>query len=422
LVASLIVNLGMAVLTRQHETTQSLDDDEKGYWEIATDFHGSGLAAVPARRTPPFPVLVAGLRWLVGSDYFHVQLALSALLAVGPVLVFWLVLRRFGNVGTAKLASVGFLLWPAFVRYNASLYSDSIGLLVFLCYLLAFPLPAMPGAVDRRRWLQFGVAGALLSCAVQMKPLYLIYLPFALALTLWGEISLRRRSIAALCLVAGCLAAAAPWSAYLSVREGRFIPVSANDGETLAGGLNPALLTMDKKSVFVTSNGRSTWVGPGKWLPMEDTGYLSPEELKLPYVTTSALLTERARAWILSHPLQTAYLSARKLLYMWGLYPFWNGAAQSFFGNFPLLVLISAAIVTLWMARRAWQELALFWSLPLFVSAVSLISWGSWRFRMAGDLGLIVLAALLPALWAERRRRAGGDSPREVISGATVPA
>jgi hypothetical protein len=74
------------------------------------------------------------------------------------------------------------------------------------------------------------------------------------------------------------------------------------------------------------------------------------------------------------------------------------------------------------MARRAWQELALFWSLPLFVSAVSLISWGSWRFRMAGDLGLIVLAALLPALWAERRRRAGGDSPREVISGATVPA
>jgi hypothetical protein len=424
LVASLVVNIGTAALTRQHETTQSLDSDEREYWAIATDFQNSGFDAVPARRTPPFPMLVAGLRSLVGNDYFHVQLALSTLVAVSPILVFLLVRRRFGNLPAAKLASVGFLLWPAFVRYNASLYSDSIGMLVFLCYLLAFPLPAAPGAAEWRRWLQFGIAGAVLSFAVQMKPLYLVYVPFALALTVWGETSLRRRSVAALCLVVGCVAAAAPWSAYLSAREGRFIPVSANDGETLAGGLNPALLSMDKKdTVFVTAGGRITWVGPGKWLPIEDTGYLSPAELKLPYVAKSALLNQRAHAWIISHPLQTAYLCARKLLYMWGLYPFWNGAAQSLLGNFPLLVLMSTGLVALWMGRQALPELALFWSLPLFVSLVSVISWGSWRFRMPGDLGLIVLTALLPALWANRRRlNRAGDSSEGVITAATVPA
>ena len=39
---------------------------------------------------------------------------------------------------------------------------------------------------------------------------------------------------------------------------------------------------------------------------------------------------------------------------------------------------------------------SIFWSLPLFVSLVAFISWGSWRFRQPADLGLIVLAASLP--------------------------
>jgi hypothetical protein len=192
---------------------------------------------------------------------------------------------------------------------------------------------------------------------------------------------------------------ALPWATYISVRESRLIPVSANDGETLAGGLNPALLSMDKNSVFVTHDGRTTWQGPGKWLPMERTGYLSAQELQLPYAKRRTLLIERTDAWIKSHPAATAYLTARKLSYMWGIYPFWNGAAQSFLGNFPLLLLTCTAFLSLWINRQALAELALFWTLPLFSSAVCLVSWGSWRFRMPADVGLIVLSAILAANW-----------------------
>jgi 4-amino-4-deoxy-L-arabinose transferase-like glycosyltransferase len=402
LIASLIIHIGAVLLTRQHETIGTLDGDEREYWSIATDFQKYGLSGVTARRTPPFPMLIAALRWMVGDDYLRVQLVLSTLVAVSPLLVFWLVRRRVGNEMVAKLASVGVLLWPAFVRYDATLYCDSIGLLAFLCFLVALPLSNASQSTNGRRWLQFCIAGGLLSLCIQTKPLYLIYVPFALLLVFFSERVLKWRVVATACLALGCLIVSLPWSAYLSAREGSFIAVSANGGETLAGGLNPTLITMEKNTVYVTEDGRTAWFGPGKWLLKEQTGYLSSEELNLPYVQTGALLNERTHAWILSHPSETAYLTVRKLLYMWGIYPFWNGMTQSLLGNIPLILLLCAASVSLWLNRRSLRDLAIFWTLPLFVSAVAVVSWGSWRFRMPADVGLIILAAMLPAIWSRQ--------------------
>jgi 4-amino-4-deoxy-L-arabinose transferase-like glycosyltransferase len=398
-IASLVVNIAAAFALRSHTTVATVDADESEYWNIASQLHALGLSGIPARRTLPFPLLLATLRSIVGDNYFYVQLLVSALLALSPVLIYWLVRRQIGSEKAAMLASIVFLLWPPFVRYGASIYSDSIALLLFLVYLLALPLPGTTEQPALRRWLQWGLAGGLLGLCLQMKPLYLLYTPIAFLLATWSETSFRRGLAAAVVLTAGCIVVVAPWSAYLSAREGHFILVSANDGETLAGGLNPTLMKMDHSDVFVTAGGRSTWVGPGKWVSMDQTGYLSPQELELPYAQASALLSVRARAWMKSNPGAVAYLSARKLLYMWGIYPFWNGASQSLLGNIPLLLLTAIASVSLWINRRAWRRLALFWTLPLFSSLVCLISWGSWRFRIPADAGLIILAATLWVTW-----------------------
>lgn len=72
----------------------------------------------------------------------------------------------------------------------------------------------------------------------------------------------------------------------------------------------------------------------------------------------------------------------------------WNELSQSVLGNFPLLVLVAAAVAL----RRHWfkaRALALVWTLPIFSTAVALTSWGSWRFRMPADIGIIVLSASL---------------------------
>jgi 4-amino-4-deoxy-L-arabinose transferase-like glycosyltransferase len=403
--AALAVNLVAVFLVRGHGTVSTLDNDEQEYWTLAGNLLSGGIDTLPARRTLPFPLILAALRSFVGDDYLRVQVALTVVLSFAPLLVYWLVREHLRDERVASLAATGFLLWPPFVRYGATIYSDSIALLGLLGFLIAFQLAATrqePAGASWARWL---LAGGLLALCVQMKPLYILYTPIAFLLALASAQTVNLRARAATLLTAGCLVVLLPWSTYLSLREGHFVLVSANDGETLAGGLNPEVLRLD--GFYRTPENRVTWVGPGKWVGPEGTGYLNRDELDLPYTQARALLAERSLSWIESHPREVAYITARKLLYMWGIYPFWNGVAQSLFGNFLLLPLMAAAGVALWRSRRTPLRLAMFWSLPIFCSLVACVSWGSWRFRMPGDLGLIVLAATL-ALHAQKGAFANG--------------
>ena len=112
--------------------------------------------------------------------------------------------------------------------------------------------------------------------------------------------------------------------------------LSSNGGETLAGGFNPVLLRMgrEKSKEFVTPGGRVSWVGPGKWLPPADTGLSEMlQEQSQPYTWQGNILLKRAYSWIFHHPGDASYLALRKLTYMWGIYPFWNGMSQPAMGN-----------------------------------------------------------------------------------------
>ena len=170
------------------------------------------------KRTPPFPIVVAILRCTFGNNYLTVQVVLSILLGLSAVLVFCVVQRQLKAELAAKIACIGFLLWPLFVRYNVTLYADLMALLIFLVYLLAFPLPSISDETDRWRWAQFCIAGALLSACMQMKPLYLIYVPFAVALAASRESVFKRRLCAVGFLIVGCLIEARP-GRYTSLRE-----------------------------------------------------------------------------------------------------------------------------------------------------------------------------------------------------------
>jgi Dolichyl-phosphate-mannose-protein mannosyltransferase len=398
LLGALVVNVSIAVLTRRHVVPNLLDADEREYWDLAVQLlqHG-GLSAIPARRTLPFPLLLSTLQMLFNGDYFRVQIALSVLLAATPLLIFQVVSKHLGDRRIGVISALLAMCWPLFVRYGATIYSDSFALLLFLMFLWALPHRIVhPSGNKWRRKSQWFVSGVLLSLVIQLKPMYLLYVPFAILLCVLHENTGGRRLGASVLLVLGCGLTLLPWAAYISSREGHTIVVSANGGETLAGGLNPRLLQLRDDTNLTTAEGRVTSVGPGKWLAPDDTGFLTTQELQLPYSEMSRRLSLRARAWILSHPADVLYISARKLLYMWGIYPFWSGAFQTTFGNIPILLLVAAAALGLWQNRRSSVDLAMFWTLPVFVSCVALVSWGSWRFRMPGDFGSIVLASTIP--------------------------
>ncbi len=421
--AAVAVNVAVVLLTRRHATPGLIDEDEKEYWGLATSVLSGRFDDILMRRTLPFPLLLAGLRWALGGAYLPVQLAVSVLLALTPPLAYAFARRQLGSERGARLAAAGVLLWPLFPRYGATLYSDSIGLLAFLAFLVAFPVRGASAAPVRARWQRWIWAGVLLGFCVHVKPLYLLYTPFAFLFALVDSgPGVRVRVRAAALLTAGCLLVVLPWSAFLSARQHRLLLISGNDGETLAGGLNPGLFALEGSGEYVSPEGRRVWVGPGKWVAPPQTGYLSEQELALPHAEKGELLSRRATAWIRSHPREVAYITGRKLLYMWGIYPLWNGLAQSLFGNLLMFPLLAAALLALRKLPVRRAALALLWTLPLFVSLVACVSWGSWRFRMPGDLGLIVLAAGLLAWWAERRAGVASPRPRpDQPDGADLP-
>ena len=126
-IGSVGLNVLAAFLLRSHENISTIDLDEREYWNDATAFLHSGIGSFMAKRTPPFPILVAILRSTFGNNYLTVQVALSILLGLSAVLVFCVVQRQLKAELTAKIACIGFLLWPLFVRYNVTLYADFNG-------------------------------------------------------------------------------------------------------------------------------------------------------------------------------------------------------------------------------------------------------------------------------------------------------
>src|SRR4029079_8654802 len=123
--------------------------------------------------------------------------------------------------------------------------------------------------------------------------------------------------------------------------------LSSLDGDVFAGGLNPELLRIEREEVvrpFVTPSRRVTWVGPGKWLPPHQTGFLSPQELSAPPSAKQGRgLFPRSLRWAGENPRSALYLEARKLGYLWGFTPFWNGWSQTLLGNVPTLGLLALA-------------------------------------------------------------------------------
>jgi hypothetical protein len=382
--------------TRWNATRDKLEVDEAEYYDLAGQLIHGQYEFSP-RRVIGHPAALALMRLGLGDQIFRVQLCVSLIFSLTAPLTYLLTRRELGSGRAALLAGLGVMAWPNYVRFGAMIYSEALALPVFAAMLLTFPGRGSAPRSRSRRWL---CAGLILGICMQIRPMYLLYSPFAALIAYTRERGGRAGMAAGALLAAGCLVVVLPWSAFMSAREGTFVLLSSNGGETIAGGLNPELVRMnpddESRTRMVTPGGRITWVGPGKWLPPSQTGYLSTEELALPYSQMSSLLTKRSLAWIMTNPSDAYFLTWRKLALMWAIYPVWNGWSQTLLGNVPTVGLLILSFVGLVRLRAYLRELAIFWTLPIFVTVAALISWGSWRFRQPGDLGLLVLAAAVP--------------------------
>jgi hypothetical protein len=318
-----------------------------------------------------------------------VQILVTLLFSLTAPMSYLLARRFVAEDFPAVMAGMATALWPLFVIYGRTLYSETTALPLFVAFLASLPRGIRLGeeTVPRWRWI---LSGSLLALCMLVRPMYLIFAPFLPLILMLEDGRLRMVSKRLVLVTLGCVITLAPWSIYASLHAKRMLLLSANGGETLAGGLNPTLLANGYRS-YTAPDGRKSWYGPGKWIGESETGFLSPGEWNLPRPVRDQLLLKRTKEWIVENPRSALYLEVAKLGYMWGIYPFWNGMQQTLLGNLPTLFLLLSSFLAMIRFRLFWRQLSMLFALPLFGSAVALISWGSWRFRQPADVGLILL-------------------------------
>jgi hypothetical protein len=410
-----VVNLAIGFAVTFRPTPAALDADELEYYTMAGDIINGSFQLHP-RRSIAFPLLLAAIRCIYDSIYV-VQIIVTLLSSLAPPLLFLVARKLSGSAVIGALSGLALALWPATLFFGTSLYSETVALPVFLLFLLILPVGSR--ITDREAVIGFApaiAAGILLALATHVRTMYLLFIPFVIAIVFLEERRMRIAAYRTGLVLAAYAGAILPWSIYMTTRFSQPIIVTANGGETIAGALNPRLLQPERRQ-DTTLPGRSSWNGPGKWIPYTDTGYLTEEELKLPYAELDSRLRTRTLEWILRNPGDAATLQLYKLGYMWGFYSFKrNEFRQLILGNFPIIVILMSSAVAFIRSHRARAELVRLWIVPVFVTGVALISWGSWRFRQPADAALLAFC-IIAICWAfpltqRMTKKAYGSQPK----------
>lgn len=406
---SFAVYAGVSFVRHRAGNPSLLDLDEQEYYALGAELlHGDYFNL---RRPPIYVVVLTFFRFLTFENLLAVHVLVAMVFGLSGPLMYLLARRMTTHNALAMTIGVLTIFWPPFLYYGSTLYSETVALPLFIITLILLPRGSVLRVGPPNSSLHYCISGMSLGLCILVRPMYLLFGPMAVTvLFLEGRswaVATRRSAL----LAVGCFLIVLPWSAIISLKTGGPILVTANGGETLSGGLNPALLQQGYQT-YTAPDGRQVWSGPGKWLFESTSGYLSEDEQKLPYPERDALLRRRTMAWVLQNPGSALYLQGAKLLYMWGIYPFWNGA-QSLLGNLPTISFMILSVLSLVRFRSYLRQLSRFWVLPVFSSLVALISWGSWRFRQPGDLGLIMLGGLfLWSLFEEYKHPTESNMPR----------
>jgi 4-amino-4-deoxy-L-arabinose transferase-like glycosyltransferase len=171
----------------------------------------------------------AGGRWDVPSAY-----PVQAAAGTAQIPMCFILATLLAGPGAGLLAAGAIAFYPPLIDASGDLLTEPLGALMLLVALIAVVL-----ALRRPRARTALLAGLLLGLSVLVRA-DLLPVPFALAALMAGSarrVAGRRSGvIVALAAVAGIMATLGPWSAYVSSRSGRFVPVSSGGASNLYVG------------------------------------------------------------------------------------------------------------------------------------------------------------------------------------------
>ena len=346
-----------------------------------------------AVRPPAFPYLLGGVYALTGESETAGRIVQALLGTVVVVLTMLVALELFGR-RTAMVVGALAALFPPLVIDGVTLLSEPL--------FVAFELLAVFAVLAFRRtdgigWAALaGVATGLAFLTRANALALLVVLAFGVRRT--GP----RRSLRAPAVLVACaLIVVVPWTIRNAVEFDRFVPVSTQDGYTLAGTYNAT--SRDRDGLWITAN-----ADPAIAALLERGRDLDEAEL-------NAELRTAARRFALDHPGYVVEVAANNLLRLFnlggtayernvarfdhGLGPDW--AKLMTFSLVPFLLLALAGAAT----RPARDAPRWIWAIPvLLLTTVFVLATN--RHRAAIDPFILILAGLALVSGYDRLRPA----------------
>jgi Dolichyl-phosphate-mannose-protein mannosyltransferase len=344
---------------------------------------------VPTAEKPPLYPLVLALPAALGWHTFAADRIVSCVLGAGTVGVVGLLGRRVAGARAGLVAAAIAAVYPALWGLDSTVRSESLyGLLVALALLAAYGAAERPSA---RRCLGTGL---MIGLAALTRGEALLLVPL-LGIPLVRLVPRGRRLRAGALVVAGSALIVLPWLARNWIVFDRPAPISTNVGGLLAGANCP----------------RAYYGGAIGWwacFPRADPAWGRNEAV------ISSHLQTQAFDYVGDHAGRAPLVMAARLGRTFGLYrPLQTATLESFYtdrdegevraGTVAYYVLAILAALGLWKVRRR-KDVWLLLAPLLMVILVSLTTYGSFRFRLAADITIVVLAAVAVAELSARRR------------------
>jgi 4-amino-4-deoxy-L-arabinose transferase-like glycosyltransferase len=305
---------------------------------FGSPFADTGLSAL---LPPVYSYLLAGIFKIFGIETKASVLAALSLnsffSALTCVPVFLLARKAFGQ-RVAKWAGWGWAFSPYGVYYGADCAWSTCLVVLELCWLFLFAW-RLENSSRKRDWLLFG---ALCGISALTEPVVMAVLPLLGIWTLYRCYRLSRPWKAQMIVVAlAGIATLSPWLVRNFMLFHRFIPVRSGYGLEL----------------YIGNNGYSArWVNSSLH-PNHSDAELSEYE-RVGEIAYMDHKLQQAKDYIQSHPAWFAWMTFRRIVYMWTGY--WS-FDRAYLKDEPLdppniFVDTTMTILGLWGLRRVFQR------------------------------------------------------------------
>jgi 4-amino-4-deoxy-L-arabinose transferase-like glycosyltransferase len=443
--ALLALALLLRVATIEHYHYTPINDGEsylKGAFAISKygtyhdGNHAAGGARGPSAYFPPaFSYLLSVVDKLtggpaLGATTVHLARLVQALLGTVTVGLIGLVALELFGVGTALLALALAAVYPVFLEDSSVLVAENLLTVLELAAVYA-ALRARRSAVAMRWVIGIGVLIGLAALTHTNAALIVIPLGFAVKRAQlpqrFKRLPARAARIAApATLLVVALLTVTPWLIRDAVVFHHFVPISTENGITLAGTYNPTSAVSDPTY---------------RWIYYGGVPSLQPIQHEARHLTEIQLgdrLEHKALSYIGQHPLaplSVAFHNTLRLLELEGSLAWKESSsaigldiqfAQIGVDSFWLLLAVALAGLATRPVRRALRRVPRwFWGVPLVMwLTVVLVNAETPRFREPLDPFLILLAAVALASAASRlaaaRRPVAPSTPASARPGSAT--